>query len=195
MRAGRSNEAAGRPRDPALDRAVLTAAAELLGEHGYRALTMDAVARRAGTTKPAIYRRWPGKIALVIAVLAARLPAPTPPDTGNPGADLIEVGRRLADALADPAVRHGMTGLLAEAASDDSIAVQIREQLVRPHLAAAEIATAQAHADGLLPAWITADLIADVVTGSILQRVLIRRETPDPAFFEAIARLLLAAGR
>ena len=190
--ARRSSEAAGRPRDPALDRAVLTAAAELLGEHGYRALTMDAVASRAGTTKPAIYRRWPGKTALIVEVLAARLPAPMPPGSGDPGADVIEAGRRLADSLADPAVRHGMTGLLAEAAGDPSITLQIREKLVRPHLDAAETAVAQAHATGLIPAWLTADLIADVVTGTVLQRVLIRGETPDPAFFESIARLLLA---
>jgi hypothetical protein len=39
----------------------------------------------------------------------------------------------------------------------------------------------------------TAELIADVVTGTILQRVLIRGETPDRTFFESIARLITAA--
>src|SRR6476661_2247849 len=74
-----SPESTGRPRDPSLDGAVLAAAADLLGETGYRALTMDAVAARAGTSKTAIYRRWDGKTSLVVDVLAARLPAPTPP--------------------------------------------------------------------------------------------------------------------
>jgi len=184
---------AGRPRDPALDRAVLTAAADLLSEQGYRALTMDAVAGRAGTSKTAIYRRWPGKTALIIDVLAERLPPPTPPNTGGPPGDLVEAGRRFAEALADPAVRHGMTGLLAEAAVDASITVQIRERLVRPQIAAAEVVVADAHAAGIIPTWMTADLIADVFTGTILQRVLIRGETPDREFFESIARLLTTA--
>jgi AcrR family transcriptional regulator len=180
----------GRPRDPALDHAVLTIAGELLGEHGYRALTMAAVAARAGTSKTAIYRRWPSKAALVIAVMAARLPAPTTPDTGSPSGNLVEASRRLAESLADPAVRHGITGLLAEAATDASITTQIHEQLIQPQLAAAGTAMAQAHAEGLLPAWLTANLIADVVTGTVLQRVLIRGETPDAVFFESLARLL-----
>lgn len=193
MKRGSPGGAAGRPRDPALDRAVLTAAAELLGEAGYRALTVDAVAARAATSKTAIYRRWPGKTALIVDVMAARLPAPEQPDTGIPGLDIVEAGRRFADSLADPAVRHGLTGLLAEAADDPAIAIQIRERLVRPQLAAAETAVAVAHAAGLLPAWMTADLIADVITGTVLQRVLIRGENPDQTFFESIARLLTSA--
>ena len=189
-----SPESTGRPRDPSLDGAVLAAAADLLGETGYRALTMDAVAARAGTSKTAIYRRWDGKTSLVVDVLAARLPAPTPPpSTGSTGGDLVEVARHLADSLADPTVRHGLTGLLAEAAGDPGITVKIRERLVGPHLAAAEISIAEAHRAALIPAWMTADLIADVVTGTVLQRVLVRGESPDPSFFESLARLITAA--
>lgn len=188
-----SPESTGRPRDPSLDGAVLTAAADLLGETGYRALTMDAVAARAGTSKTAIYRRWDGKTSLVVDVLAARLPAPPPPNTGSPAGDLVEAARHLAESLADPTVRHGLTGLLAEAAGDPGITVKIRERLVRPHLAAAEVSVAEAHRAGLIPAWMTADLIADVVTGTVLQRVLIRGESPDAGFFESLARLIITA--
>src|SRR5689334_9907 len=55
----------GRPRDRRIDRAVLAATADLLVEAGYADLTIAAVAERAGTTKPAIYRRWRGKAHLV----------------------------------------------------------------------------------------------------------------------------------
>ena len=55
----------GRPRDPRIDGAVLRATVELLSETGYPGLLVSAIAERAGTSKPAIYRRWPSKAHLV----------------------------------------------------------------------------------------------------------------------------------
>ena len=55
----------GRPRDGQIDDAVLRATVELLERDGYLQLTIANVAERAGTTKPAIYRRWPTKAHLV----------------------------------------------------------------------------------------------------------------------------------
>jgi AcrR family transcriptional regulator len=48
----------GRPRDPQIDAAVLKATIVVLGHSGYAGLALEDVARRAGTSKPAIYRRW-----------------------------------------------------------------------------------------------------------------------------------------
>lgn len=45
--------------------AILDAAAAILEEHGYAGFTLDAVARRAGSSKPTIYRWWSGKGALI----------------------------------------------------------------------------------------------------------------------------------
>jgi AcrR family transcriptional regulator len=55
----------GRPRSSEADRAIVDAALELLVEEGINALSMEAVAARAGVGKATIYRRWPGKDALV----------------------------------------------------------------------------------------------------------------------------------
>ena len=55
----------GRPRDARIDAAALDAAAALLLEVGYADLTLAAVAARAGTSRPAVYRRWPTKAHLV----------------------------------------------------------------------------------------------------------------------------------
>ena len=57
----------GRPRDARIDDAVLGAVADLLLEVGYADLTVAAVAERAGTSRPAVYRRWPTKAELVLA--------------------------------------------------------------------------------------------------------------------------------
>ena len=54
---------------------------EALDAGGYGTLTLADVARRAGTTKPAIYRRWATRQHLVLAALAARLGEAQAPDT------------------------------------------------------------------------------------------------------------------
>jgi AcrR family transcriptional regulator len=60
---------------------VLEATLATLDETGYGRLTLERVARRAGTTKPAIYRRWPSRQQLVLAALGQRLSDARAPDT------------------------------------------------------------------------------------------------------------------
>ncbi|MEI5102348.1 helix-turn-helix domain-containing protein [Streptomyces sp. PmtG] len=80
---------AGRPRDTRLDEAIVRATLDLLEESGYPHLTLEGVARRAGTTKPAIRRRWPSRQHLVIAALAETMGTAPTPDTGCTHCDLI----------------------------------------------------------------------------------------------------------
>jgi AcrR family transcriptional regulator len=80
----------GRPRDPHIDAAVLGATLAVLDESGYGRLTLEEVARHAGTTKPAIYRRWPSRQRLVLAALGARLGEVRAPHSGCTLCDLDE---------------------------------------------------------------------------------------------------------
>ncbi len=68
----------GRPRRTEADAEITNAARNLLREGGYRALGLDEVARRAGTAKSSIYRRWPSKAALAAEIIRAEVPAPVP---------------------------------------------------------------------------------------------------------------------
>jgi len=67
--------AAGRPADPAKDRDILAAGRALLFQRGPQAVTMEAVARLAGVSKPTLYRRWPNRDALLAAVALAEAEA------------------------------------------------------------------------------------------------------------------------
>ncbi|GAA3541120.1 TetR/AcrR family transcriptional regulator [Kribbella ginsengisoli] len=82
-----------RRRGAELEQALLAAAWDELIETGYAALTIDAVAHRAGTSRPVIYRRWPTKADLVRAAVDHRMlrDLPLPPDTGSLRGDLIEL--------------------------------------------------------------------------------------------------------
>ena len=78
----------GRPRDPRIVGAVLKATVDLLGETGYADLSVDAIAKRAGTSKPAIYRRWPSKAHLVHEAVFPIGEATALPDTGSLAGDV-----------------------------------------------------------------------------------------------------------
>ena len=66
----------------------------MLAESGYAGLTMDAVAKRAGTNKNAIYRRWPDRLTLGIAAYKQVATTIQPPDTGDLRDDVLELLRR-----------------------------------------------------------------------------------------------------
>lgn len=80
---------AGRPRDAKVDAALLRSTQELLLQHGFDRVSVDAVAAHAGVGKAAIYRRWPGKTALVVAAVTALNQVPRLPDTGDLRDDLL----------------------------------------------------------------------------------------------------------
>ncbi|HEY3478258.1 MAG TPA: TetR/AcrR family transcriptional regulator, partial [Streptomyces sp.] len=73
----------GSRRDEAARLAVLHAADDLLVEHGFGALTIEAIARRAGVAKQTIYRWWPSKVEILLDTLIEdtekRLPVPEKP--------------------------------------------------------------------------------------------------------------------
>lgn len=92
---------AGRPRDAKIQSALLAATQELLLEQGFDRLSVDSVAARAGVGKAAIYRRWPGKTALVVAAVVDLTHVPPVPDAGSLRADLLACGRTF--------VRNGRT--------------------------------------------------------------------------------------
>ena len=51
----------GRPRREGADEEILAVARAVLGERGYRDLSVDEIAERAGVAKTTVYRRWPSK--------------------------------------------------------------------------------------------------------------------------------------
>ncbi len=84
-----------RRRGQELDDAILDAAWAQLESAGYARFTVEAVAQRAGTSRPVIYRRWTDRDDLVGAAIAhelGRTRIPTP-DTGSLRGDVIEVLR------------------------------------------------------------------------------------------------------
>ena len=112
---------AGRPRDGKIDAAIIQATRDLLLETGYSALSLSAIAARAGTTTAAIYRRWSGKAQLVHeAILPAEVMA-MPSASGDVVEDiraLVEATRTMFDR---PEVRLALPALIADTVADPDV--------------------------------------------------------------------------
>ncbi|MFT4215710.1 MAG: TetR/AcrR family transcriptional regulator [Micropruina sp.] len=103
-----------RRRGAALEEAIIDAVTAELTEVGYAGMTMESVARRAGTGKVAIYRRWPTRLALAIeaAYRLMDLPEP-PPEPSTLRADLVAWLTAVAGQMAGPA-GEAFRGIVAE---------------------------------------------------------------------------------
>jgi AcrR family transcriptional regulator len=91
----------GRPRDESREQAIRDAAIELLAEVGYDAMSIEAVAVRAKSSKATIYRRWPGKAELVADAMRQRSEPILEdlPDTGSLRGDLLAMVTRVFDGM------------------------------------------------------------------------------------------------
>ncbi|NIH81993.1 TetR/AcrR family transcriptional regulator [Amycolatopsis viridis] len=104
-----------------LESAILDATWAELVETGYAKLTIEGVAARAGTSKPVIYRRWPGRAELVLAAWQRRVPNEGDlPDTGELRSDLLALMHRLVHRF-DDTPRDILVGLMTETFRDPEV--------------------------------------------------------------------------
>ncbi|MFC7221515.1 TetR/AcrR family transcriptional regulator C-terminal ligand-binding domain-containing protein [Streptomyces polyrhachis] len=167
--------ASGRPRDPAIDAAVLKATVEELRAGGYGGFALERVAARAGTTKAAIRRRWPQRQRLVVDALAALLAVPEAPDNGCTRCDLQQSVRLLARTLDERLPAGVLAPLLADCAGDAELHGHLMETLVEPSRAAALVAVRRAVARGDLVAEADPETVVDLLASVVYQRVLFGR--------------------
>ena len=123
----------GRPRDPTVDEAVIDATLAELAAHGFDGMTIDAIAARAGVSKPSIYRRWVDKSALAISAIAQLVAREEGPLTTG---DLVDYLNRQLCAAHSNLERSGSVPMLGTVlATKDrhpELLALYRERLLRP---------------------------------------------------------------
>lgn len=148
---------------------------------GYGRLSIEAVARRAGVGKTAVYRRWSSKLELVLEVVSEvagrRLPLP---DTGSLRGDLEILLQIMAHALQHPLASQIIPDLLAEAARNAQIAETLQQAMRVNQRAIGELLIGRAIERGELPPGIDPDDAIDLIVGPLYWRLAVAR-TPLPA--------------
>ncbi|MEU6699140.1 TetR/AcrR family transcriptional regulator [Pseudonocardia sp. NPDC046786] len=169
---------------------MLDATLILLDESGYGALSLEEVARRAGTTRPAIYRRWSGRARLALAAIAARLDLPESPDTG---CTLCDFGEGLAVFLAEfRAIRPDVLGsLFAECSGDPELRAQYMRIVFDPPRTAVGAMLDRAVAAGALRPDTDRELILDLLGSLVYYRALFEDTHLSDAEAEKLVETLL----
>ena len=160
----------GRPRDPQRDAAIVEATVDLLEEHGYGGLSVEAVAARAGVGKATIYRRWPGKQQLVATVLDELsepwLQTPDGPVEQALCALLAHVGRKTGQ------MQRVLPRLMAEARNNPELLAGVRDGFIRPRRARLGEVLRQGMQAGELRSDLDVEHAIDLLVGPLVYRGL-----------------------
>lgn len=181
----------GRPRDRNADRAIVTAALELMAERGVRDLRMDDVAERAGVGKATIYRRYPSKDALVTDAVAALVSEIEIPDTGSTRADLLALMGQAVEVYSGSLAAGLMPAVLEEARRNPSLATTVRDDFLTRRRAALRAVLERGVQRGDLRRDLDFELALDVLGGAIFYRLLVTGGPIDERLAEGIVELIL----
>ncbi len=179
----------GRPRDPGAESRILAAAAAEVQAVGYDGLSVERVAERAGVAKTTLYRRWPSKAALVVALITdLRDEVPFRP-TANPRRDLEKLVIAVTTALTgtSPAL---VADLAAAAARDARVGDAVRALWADRHRAVTDV-VARAQADGLTDDAVQPAVLVDQLIGPLYYRLLVTGEPLTPAYARKLVRSVL----
>lgn len=192
---GGTPPAPGRPRDPRIDDHVLDAVVDVLRDHGWAGLSVEAVARRACVSKPAIYRRWSSLGRLTVDAVARRLLPDAVADTGDLRDDLVAGLGQIVETLADPPFREAVRGVLSGFAADPDLRARWFEAVLLPRRASTGRALQAAIDRGELRADLDLEQVLDALAGPLYYRGLFAHGPLDRAFVEATVDGVLAAHR
>ncbi|MCR4267831.1 TetR/AcrR family transcriptional regulator [Nitratireductor sp. ZSWI3] len=170
-------------------REVLGAAIALLGERGYAAFNMEAVASKAGVSKSTLYRHWPTKLSLIADALETLNVQPKPgPVDGDIRQRVTMLLCHLAEALTASPFAACMPGLIEAAKHHAEVAHFLHEYSA--HRRETLVALLRdAVAAGELPVDFDAETAALALSGAIFYRRLM---TPKPYLSEEMPALVAA---
>ncbi len=157
-----------------MERDVRAAVSAELAEHGWRGVSVERVAARAGVARTTIYRRYgsaEGLLLLMMGDIYARVPVA---DTGSLREDLIALMRGVERVWRAPEHAAYLAAIIAATHVDPGLARAYAEQFAQRRNATSMIVI-RAKERGELHADSDGDLLLDLLAGIAAQRVLLRQ--------------------
>lgn len=181
----------GRPRDPRTRAAILTAARALLDKGGLTAVTIEAIAAKAGVSRPTIYRYWPNAPAVAMAAFLEASGAPGAARISrSPLAALRAQLHALADAFAAPTGRS-VAAMVAAAQSETELAKAFRNEFISRNRDAARELLERCVADRLIAPPADIDLVLDLVFGPLFYRLLMGHAPITRGFVDRLVDVVI----
>ncbi|WP_088964725.1 TetR/AcrR family transcriptional regulator [Micromonospora purpureochromogenes] len=176
-----------------ITKAIRRALMQELAAVGYGRLSIEAVARRAGVSKTAIYRRWSSKLELVLETVVAAAGSKLPAlDTGTLRGDLALLFQVVAHALSHPLASQIIPDLLAEAARNPTIDQSLQQVLRGKQQEIGGQLIGRAIERGELPAGTDPDAAVDLIVGPLYWRLAIARTPLTDTYLDTLAEAVAA---
>src|ERR1700761_9047257 len=175
--------------------AIMDAVYALLQKKSVRDLTMEEVARKAKVGKPTLYKWWPTKATLVLAMLVERMATNLEKPTVLTAEESLRFrARRLIDAFNGPFGKI-VAGLIAEGQSEPAVLQEFFDRWVSPRRNAT-IADLQRGKDaGELRSETEPELLNDAIFGAIYYRMLLRSGPMTQRFGEVLVDHIIRGHR
>lgn len=168
----------GRRRDPRTQQDILSATRRLLVRDGYDQVSVDAVAREAGVSRPTVYRRWPSKAHVVFdAAFQVNGSSEIAAGTGDFTADLRRFLRSVVEFWREPVVYAATLGILAERHRSPELRIRAQQLLDEATRTRFTALVRDGIAQGAVDADMDADSLYDTVIGSTFYAVYVRDVT------------------
>nr|WP_296075141.1 TetR/AcrR family transcriptional regulator [uncultured Actinoplanes sp.] len=176
--------------------AIRNAVMNELAEVGYGRLSIEAVARRAGVGKTAIYRRWGNKLEMVLEIVSDVAGRSVPlPDTGSFAGDLELIMMIVSRALQHRIASQIIPDLMAEAARNPQIAETLQKALRTHQQAVGDKLVGQAVARGELPEGTDPEIAVDMILGPLYWRLAVSRTPVGDDYLSRLTTAVMAAMR
>ena len=166
----------GRPRnDTAVSHAaIMDAVYELLQEKSAGDLTMEAVAKRAKVGKPTLYKWWPSKAALIMAMFHERLAANLEVSPAATAEQAIRAKMRHLIGEFNGLFGKVMADLIAEGQRDPGILQELCERHISLRRASTVADIERGKASGELVPDTVPELLIDAIFAPVYFRLLLR---------------------
>jgi AcrR family transcriptional regulator len=175
--------------------AIMDTVYALLQEKSVRDLTMEEVAKRAKVGKPTLYKWWPTKATLVLAMLCERMAPNLEKPTGLSAEESLRFRvRRLIAAFNGPFGKI-VAGLIAEGQSEPAVLQQFFDRWVSPRRNATIADLQRGKNAGELRSEIEPELLNDAIFGAIYYRLLLRSGPLTKRFGEELVEHVLGGQR
>lgn len=182
----------GRPRDEAIDDAILEATIAELIERGFLAASMESIAARARIAKTTLYRRWSNTTDLAVAALRTfeeNVSAPPEGTVRDQLVALIDVMRR---RWGNPRYAAVMRRVAADGSAQPETYRSARERLIGPHLRMTNKVIQRAIDERVIRPDVDVDLVRQLLTSPILAAAITHRDRFSRAQVEFIVDTVLA---
>jgi len=173
-----AGEQRGRARDPEIDARILAVANRQLADVGYKSLSLTAVAREAGTTRQALYRRWPTKAALAAAALEMSADAGPAASSHDPLADLVAELSDFQRGVSRPG-RLSLVGTMLQDSTDLALRARYQAQIIAPRRARLLGILRRARQLSLIDPEADLEVAITLCTGSWYARALAGLDPPE----------------